>query len=173
MRIYNRITTPASAEAVHIPARKATQVYISGPVACVAIMDLGGGHSVALPLGNLDGLVEFETRKDWTLQPAKPSTTPKFYAQAPDLVQPQRDAVSYTSLDMPRPISEIEKMMRMQQLQIDKLTKAAQNVPDNKVPASPPKSADPATTSPAATEPEATEGEGGPVSAASSSAPVA
>lgn len=126
MKITSKISNPVDVHTVEVRGGVPKQVFVNGPVKCRAIV---GDGFASVPLGVLDGLVEFETRNDWLVMPDGPSPDgPLFVIQKTNKVVTVADEVSYTSLDLPRPPTEMERMLRIQQSQIDKLMKAQQNV---------------------------------------------
>lgn len=127
--IKNTIRNGSLQSFIRVPARLIVQAFVQGPVKAYAQIESEAGIS-RIPLGILDGPVEFQTVTDWIVETDEGE--PVFYIATRDKSEPiPRDDVSYTSLDLPRPITEQERLTRMLLDKVSKLERAKHDAPTN------------------------------------------
>ena len=127
MKVQSKLTALVATQELTVYANRPAQVIFDGPQQVIVEVETEDGP-VEINLGEYTGIVDFHTVVKWKVR-----TTGIMYCAPRDEVKPERDDISYTSLDLPRPITEIERMLLVQQRQIAELRKARDNVPTNRI----------------------------------------
>lgn len=126
-KIKNLLRSGSFENHVLVPAKIPVQVYVAGPVRCIAHFEADGGIT-QVPLGVLDGLVEFQTVTDWKITAEGGKVA--FFSNRGERSKPaKRDVTCYTSLDLPRPLTETERLIRELIQRTERLERAKHAVP--------------------------------------------
>lgn len=125
MRIHSKIKNPAQVQSLRVYAGQPRQILCSDDCQLVIKFDTENGTET-LPLGAVSGLVELQSATDWIVA----CLTGTMYAEADKERVKVFDHVSYASLDLPRSETPIERMVRIQQQQINMLMKGKENGTD-------------------------------------------
>lgn len=127
-----RINQPVTVSTLHILGGKPAQVSVS-PETELRLEGLEIQPEIFL--GVFSGLTEITTETNYTLSAYnKAGKRVNFTVDRQSIVAPAkipRDEISYTSLEMPRPETPIERMLRNQQMQINKLLASKAKGPQN------------------------------------------